>query len=157
MQSHEGIAIADLAAAIHRSLATRIYSMASRIKIKPAIALTGGGAKNIGLISALEEKAGYKLVIPDEPLMTGAIGAVVDTLFSIPLQLAVRRSGGTDAKAIHVHGRGVPTAVIGVPARYIHTHVSLIHLDDYEAAVRLVIAVLRRLDRQAAAGLVAFE
>ena len=73
----EGITIADLAAAIHRSLATRIYSMASRIKIKPDIALTGGGAKNIGLISALEEKSGYKMVIPDEPLMTGAIGAAL--------------------------------------------------------------------------------
>jgi len=75
---------------------------------------------------------------------------------SIPLQVAVRRSGGTDAKSISVHHQGVPTAVLGVPARYIHTHVSLIHLDDYEAAKRLVLAVLRRLDRDAVEGLVAF-
>ena len=72
----------------------------------------------------------------------------------IPIQMAVRRSGGTDAKAISVHGRGVPTVVIGVPARYIHSHVSLIHLDDYEAAVRLVQAVLMRLDRKTVDGFV---
>ncbi len=76
---------------------------------------------------------------------------------SIPLQLAVRRTGGTDAKAISVRGRGVPTVVLAVPARYIHSHISLIHLDDYDAAVRLVVALLRRLDRDAVDGLVAFE
>jgi putative aminopeptidase FrvX len=67
----------------------------------------------------------------------------------LPLQIAVRRGGGTDAKAISIHDRGVPAVVIGVPARYIHTHVSIIHLDDYEAAKRLVLAVLRRLDAAA--------
>jgi putative aminopeptidase FrvX len=75
---------------------------------------------------------------------------------SIPLQLAVRRSGGTDAKALSIHARGVPTVVLGVPARYIHTHVSLIHLDDYLAAKKLVLAVLRRLDRAALETLVSF-
>jgi endoglucanase len=74
----------------------------------------------------------------------------------IPLQIAVRRGGGTDAKSIGVHGRGVPTVVLAVPARYIHSHVSLIHLDDYEAARRLVVAVLRRLDAATVAGLVEF-
>jgi endoglucanase len=74
----------------------------------------------------------------------------------LPLQRAVRRSGGTDAKAIGVHGRGVPTVVLGVPARYIHTHVSLIHLDDYQAAKALVLALLRRLDAATVEGLVAF-
>ncbi|MGE3163849.1 MAG: M42 family metallopeptidase [Planctomycetota bacterium] len=75
---------------------------------------------------------------------------------SIPLQLAVRRSGGTDASAVHVHGRGVPTVVIGVPARYIHTHVSLIHWQDYAAAHSLVVALLERLDAGVARGLVDF-
>ena len=68
---------------------------------------------------------------------------------SVPLQTAVRRTGGTDAKTISVWGKGVPTVVLGVPARYIHTHVSLIHLDDYEAALRLIIALLKKLDRAA--------
>jgi putative aminopeptidase FrvX len=74
----------------------------------------------------------------------------------IPLQIAVRRSGGTDARAIAVHGRGVPTVVIGVPARYIHTHVSLIHLDDYVAARRLAIALVNALDGAAVESFTAF-
>jgi endoglucanase len=65
----------------------------------------------------------------------------------IPIQLAVRRSGGTDAQAIHVHGRGVPTVVIGVPARYIHTPVSLFRWEDYVASLELLVALAQALDR----------
>jgi endoglucanase len=64
----------------------------------------------------------------------------------IPHQLTVRQSGGTNAARIHVHERGVPTVVLGVPARYIHAHAGILHLDDYEAALRLVLAMLARLD-----------
>jgi endoglucanase len=67
----------------------------------------------------------------------------------IPFQLAVRRSGGTDARAIHMHEAGVPTVVIGVPARYVHTHVTLIHLDDYLASLRLVVELIKVLDAEA--------
>jgi endoglucanase len=71
----------------------------------------------------------------------------------LPLQVAVRRSGGTDAKSIHVHGSGVPTVVLGVPARHIHTHVSLVHIDDVLAAKELVLELLRRLDAEQVARL----
>lgn len=64
----------------------------------------------------------------------------------IPCQLAVRRTGGTDARSIHLHGTGVPSIVIGVPARYIHSHNSLLHLGDYEHTIQLVVEVLKRLD-----------
>ncbi|MBI4585804.1 MAG: M42 family metallopeptidase [Planctomycetes bacterium] len=71
----------------------------------------------------------------------------------IPVQLAVRKTGGTDAKSIHLHEQGVPTVVIAVPARYIHTHVSLIHLDDFLAARRLVVELVRSLEASAVAAL----
>ena len=64
----------------------------------------------------------------------------------IEIQIAVRRSGGTDAKSIHMHRGGVPTVVIGVPARYIHSHVSLIHWQDYLNTSRLVCELVARLD-----------
>ena len=67
----------------------------------------------------------------------------------IPIQLAVRRSGGTDARAIHMHEEGVPTVVIGVPSRYVHTHVSLIHLDDYLSSLRLIVELIKVLDGEA--------
>lgn len=71
----------------------------------------------------------------------------------IPHQLAVRKSGGTDAKSFQFTGTGVPCVVLGVPARYIHSHNSIIDITDYEAAVRLVCAVVRKLDAAAVAGL----
>ncbi len=55
--------------------------------------------------------------------------------------------GGTDAGRIHMSGEGVPTAVIGVAARYIHTHASILHTDDYDAAKALLKALVKRLDR----------
>lgn len=65
----------------------------------------------------------------------------------IPVQTAVRRTGGTDASTLHRHREGVPTVVIGVPARYIHTHIAVIHWDDYANARRLLLELVPRLDR----------
>jgi endoglucanase len=75
----------------------------------------------------------------------------------IPVQMAVRRGGGTDAGTIHRHGAGVPSVVIGVPARYIHTHCSLLHWQDYLAARRLTIELLTRLDEARAERFVTFD
>ncbi|SDH09621.1 Putative aminopeptidase FrvX [Aneurinibacillus thermoaerophilus] len=57
--------------------------------------------------------------------------------------------GGTDAGRVHLTGKGVPSAVIGIPARYIHSHAAIIHRDDYEAAKQLLLALLKRLDHAA--------
>lgn len=62
-------------------------------------------------------------------------------------QLTVRRTGGTDAGSIHLSHAGVPTIVLGVPARYIHSHNSIIDLNDYLAMVALTTALVRRLDQ----------
>jgi len=75
----------------------------------------------------------------------------------IEIQLAVRRSGGTDAKSIHTHRGGVPTVVIGVPARYIHSHVSLINWQDYLNTGRLVRELIARLDSATVANLTDFS
>ena len=75
----------------------------------------------------------------------------------IEIQMAVRRSGGTDAKTILTSGAGVPTVVIGVPARYIHSHVSLLQVRDFDAAVKLVVELVRRLDVESVDALVRFE
>ncbi len=73
---------------------------------------------------------------------------VVDTAEAegIPYQFDWVARGGTDAGRIHTFGVGVPSVVIGVPVRYIHTHNAILHRDDFDNAVRLVTAVIRRLD-----------
>lgn len=70
----------------------------------------------------------------------------------IPHQTAVRKSGGTDARSFQLTGTGVPCVVLGVPARYIHSHNSIIDINDYLSAVRLVCAVVKRLDAATVAG-----
>ena len=64
----------------------------------------------------------------------------------IPYQTAIRTSGGTDGRPIHVHKSGVPTIVIAPPVRYIHSHISLLNLDDYEHTLKLLLELVRGLD-----------
>ena len=66
----------------------------------------------------------------------------------IPHQVTVRNSGGTDAHAFQLSGNGVPVIVLGVPARYIHSHNSMIDVNDYLAMVNLTMALVRRLDQK---------
>ena len=65
----------------------------------------------------------------------------------IPLQFSSMPGGGTDAGRIHLHGIGVPSLVIGIPSRYIHSHTSLIHKQDYINGVKLLVEVIKRLDK----------
>lgn len=73
----EGTPVEDILAGIHRANASRIYGMVSKVKIEKDVAITGGGAKNVGLRKALEEKLGFPAVVPPEPLITGALGAAL--------------------------------------------------------------------------------
>jgi predicted CoA-substrate-specific enzyme activase len=73
----EGAALADIIAGLHEAIATRIYGMVRRLKIEREVAITGGGAKNIGLVKAMEAKLGFPVLVPPEPLLTGAIGAAL--------------------------------------------------------------------------------
>jgi predicted CoA-substrate-specific enzyme activase len=73
----EGVSVPDLLAGVHRSLADRVARMAKRLKIEPDVILTGGGGKNKGLLRALQEQLGYEIVVPPEPLITGALGAAL--------------------------------------------------------------------------------
>lgn len=81
---------------------------------------------------------------------------VIDTAEAnkIPLQFEAVERGGTDAGRIHISGEGVPTLSMGVAARYIHSHVSIIDRRDYEMTVKLLVAVVKKLDRKTVEGLV---
>ncbi len=87
----------------------------------------------------------------------GLVDLVLETAESrgIRHQVAVRRSGGTNASRIHLHRRGVPTVVLAVPVRYIHSHVSILDVNDYLSALDLVAAVVGRIDRKALDALLA--
>ena len=63
---------------------------------------------------------------------------------NIPYNL-VTVQGGYDTGVIHLHKQGVPSAIIGVPSRYIHGFHSMIHRDDFDAALNLCLAVIEEL------------
>jgi endoglucanase len=127
----------------------------SAFKVQPdvGIALDVGIAHDTPGTEGDEKLGGGPLVvvydsssIPNRNLLD----LVDDTARKLKLTLqyeSVER-GGTDAGKIHVTGEGVPSLSMGVPARYIHSHVSIIHRRDYEQTVRLLVALVQRLDQR---------
>jgi endoglucanase len=80
---------------------------------------------------------------------------VIDTAkkLNIPLQMAARERGATDGGAIHLHRTGVPTVVVSVPTRHIHSHNSVMRRDDFDRAAMLVTALVQALDKETVASL----
>jgi predicted CoA-substrate-specific enzyme activase len=75
-QLAEGAPVKDLVAGIHGALASRIANMSKRLNVRDVI-VTGGGAKNKGLVKALSDTLGCAVSVPNEPLLTGAVGAAL--------------------------------------------------------------------------------
>jgi endoglucanase len=71
----------------------------------------------------------------------------------IPYQLQVLERGGTDAGRIHIHSQGVPSLYLGMPTRYIHSSVGIIHRSDYDNALKLLLEVIMLLDAKTVAKL----
>jgi len=67
----------DILNGIHQAIANRIAGMAERVGINPAVCMSGGVAKNIGVINALENKLNTKMIRPVEPQLVGALGAAL--------------------------------------------------------------------------------
>jgi (R)-2-hydroxyacyl-CoA dehydratese activating ATPase len=73
----EGLPIEDIVAGIHNSIASRVARMADRFTVEPDVLFTGGVARNTGVVKALEERLGCHVLVPEEPLMSGALGAAL--------------------------------------------------------------------------------
>jgi predicted CoA-substrate-specific enzyme activase len=67
----------NILAGLHDALANRIAALARRLGIEPDLVLTGGVAKNIGMVKAMKESLGCEVLVPEEPLITGALGAAI--------------------------------------------------------------------------------
>ncbi|MFD1038178.1 M42 family metallopeptidase [Virgibacillus byunsanensis] len=93
---------------------------------------------------------GALLRIFDRTMIThrGMKDFVLDTAESnkIPYQYFISQ-GGTDAGRVHISNDGVPSAVVGICSRYIHTAASMIHVDDYQAAKELIVNLVKSTDQ----------
>ena len=72
----------------------------------------------------------------------------VAKLYDIPVQEAVRSGGGTNGGAIHTSKNGIPTIVISIPVRYVHSHHGYVAYNDYIQAIELAKAVVKSLNAE---------
>lgn len=73
----EGEAVEDIVAGVHDALAGRVARMVQRLRVEPDVVLTGGVAKNVGVVKAMKEHLKYDILVPADPLLTGARGAAI--------------------------------------------------------------------------------
>jgi len=74
-----GVPVENLVAGLHRAVAARVSSMVKRIGIKPTVMMTGGVAKNSGVIAAFRKELNIDVVVPTnmDPQLVGALGAAL--------------------------------------------------------------------------------
>jgi endoglucanase len=128
--------------------------------IKPdvAIAVDVGIAHDTpGSIGDGDEKlgAGAGILVYDATLIPNVklrdLAIEVCERNKIPYHLGTVERGGTDAGRFHVYDTGVPSLVIFIPTRYIHSHATIMDRKDYDAAVRLLTELTKRLDKKTVA------
>lgn len=94
---------------------------------------------------------GPQIVIYDASMVShkGLRDLVVKTADKqgIPYQYTSIAGGGTDSGSIHLTANGVPSLSITVATRYIHSHAAILHRDDFENAVKLIVEVIKQLDK----------
>ena len=73
----EGAPIEDTVAGLHDAIASRAVAMLKRLKIEPDVVFTGGVAKNIGVVKAVSANLGWEVLVPEDPLISGALGAAL--------------------------------------------------------------------------------
>ena len=72
-----------IVAGLHAAIANRISAMLKRVGVQEQVTMSGGVAKNIGVVRAIEEKIGTRLNIYQEPQIVGALGAALIALEKI--------------------------------------------------------------------------
>jgi len=134
---------------------------ASFIKPDVAIVLEGPPADDTPGFSSAEAQGmlggGVQIRLHDptaimNPRLVALAQEVAETE-GIMYQSTVRRSGGTDAGSFSLANEGVPSIVLGVPARYIHSHNAIIDINDQLSMVELVVALVKELDQRGVGGL----
>jgi len=69
----------DIACGMNRAIAKRVISMghAAQIAYDPAVCFSGGVAKNIGVVKAIQEELGREVIVPEQPQITACLGAAI--------------------------------------------------------------------------------
>jgi predicted CoA-substrate-specific enzyme activase len=77
----EGERKEDILAGLHEAVAKRVLALVKRVGIADKFVITGGIGRNVGLVSRIEERLeGLKIILPQEPMIAGAVGAALFAL-----------------------------------------------------------------------------
>ncbi len=87
-----GVLVEDIVAGLHDSIAAKVAKMVKQLKVEPDVVFTGGVAKNSGVRQSLEANLGCRVWVPEEPLLSGALGAA---LLGKDMALKARVTGQT--------------------------------------------------------------
>ena len=89
-----GVAKSDILAGLHEAIATRSLNLLKRVSIQKNFSITGGIAKNSGMVAKLREKVGLEPLLCEDPQIIGALGAAL---------FARERYQGAEVKGMKVH------------------------------------------------------
>ncbi|RMG56791.1 MAG: 2-hydroxyglutaryl-CoA dehydratase [Deltaproteobacteria bacterium] len=73
----QGTDVPSIVRGLHRALVKRVVAMARTLTVAPPVMLSGGVAKNRGIQQILSEEVGLEVLIPEDPQITGAVGAAL--------------------------------------------------------------------------------
>lgn len=105
---------ADICRGLHISIAKRITAQVKRIGLEEEIVMTGGVAKNIGVVTELEKNLGCKIRISEEPQINGALGAALIALekaqskINTPVSVSGNSSAGASIAEFSVEDSTLP-------------------------------------------------
>jgi len=97
----------------------------------------GSGSGNVSITIA--DGAGRGILVPKH--IIDYVNTIADE-YNIPIDFSVSNGGTTDGMA--THGNGIPTIVVAIPTRYIHSPVEVLNMKDVENAVRLIVKLIER-------------
>jgi activator of 2-hydroxyglutaryl-CoA dehydratase len=67
----------DIIAGIHEAIGRRMHSLVNHVGMVPPVVMSGGVAKNVGVVRVLEKLLGTEIILPSEPQIVGALGAAL--------------------------------------------------------------------------------
>ncbi len=86
----QGCSKLDILAGIHEAIGRRMYSMVNQVGMTPPVVMTGGVAKNAGVVHALERLLETEIILPPEPQIVGALGAALFAVEELKRNMEVR-------------------------------------------------------------------
>lgn len=76
-QIHRGSSREEVLRAVNESVASKVVPLSMRVGVEPEVVLTGGVARNVGVVEALRRHLSSGLWVPQEPEIVGALGAAL--------------------------------------------------------------------------------